>query len=148
MGLMYVAVTFSQARLRKVIWRNLIPSGNAGPPIATGTGSRVCEVRGKSAPVPLCPCGTSFLSRWTMSSALPWSAVTRNIPPGSLDQVEFLHASITALFISHHGSRAAVTRVSDHVWVGVVRTNDIILTREGASFSGGGDLEPSSTALD
>lgn len=45
-------------------------SDSPGPPTATGTGARVCEVRGTG--LPSAKMGfLVFASRWTMSSALP-----------------------------------------------------------------------------
>ena len=62
--------------------RKRTDAGRPGPPMATGTGASVWLV--SVAILPSCITGLLvFFSRCTMSSALPWSAVTRNTPPSS-----------------------------------------------------------------
>mmetsp|Transcript_561 Transcript_561/g.1783 ORF Transcript_561/g.1783 Transcript_561/m.1783 type:complete len:211 (-) Transcript_561:1026-1658(-) len=101
MRLMYVAVTFARPAFGRSS-RNLMFAGSAGPPIATGTGASVCDVSGKGVVPSASKRHSFFLFLCTMSSAFPWSAVSKNMPPSSstTSRSSFTHAS--------HSSHAAI----------------------------------------
>eukprot|EP00962_Isochrysis_galbana_P026191 scaffold8109_cov110-Isochrysis_galbana.AAC.1 len=80
-----VAVTFARPASGRSS-RKATSGARPGPPTATGTGARVCEV--SMAGLPSLPMTGALVFFWrcTISSALPWSAVTRKTPPTSSTQ--------------------------------------------------------------
>ena len=72
-------------------------SGSPFPPMNTGTGARVCDVSGRGFP-PSPIIGLPFLSRWTMSSAFPWSEVTSHLGRGGIQGVSMDHQLVLFVY--------------------------------------------------
>src|SRR5262245_56834442 len=82
MSSIQVAVTFAIPAVAAISGSISYWSDRAGSKMQNGTGLRVWLVFTMGWPV-VVRCTRPFLSRWYISSALPWSAVTTRIPPAA-----------------------------------------------------------------